>query len=97
MYIWRAASTNGDPLKKSCSGEVSISTAIMSWAALWETQYMPRPSLINLVRVRGIIAQGDCPIGSSPRYSTPLIAQMSPPCGLKRSNITHLPSGDQTG
>jgi hypothetical protein len=30
-------------------------------------------------------------------YSTPLIAQMSPPCGRKRSNITHLPSGDQTG
>jgi hypothetical protein len=37
------------------------------------------------------------PIGSPPRYSTPLIAQMSPPSGLKRSNITHLPSGDQTG
>ena len=31
-----------------------------------------------------------------PLYSTPLIAQMSPPCGRKRSNITHLPSGDQT-
>jgi hypothetical protein len=30
-------------------------------------------------------------------YSKPLIAQMSPPCGRKRSNITHLPSGDQTG
>jgi len=30
-------------------------------------------------------------------YSTPLIAQMSPPCGRKRSNMTHLPSGDQTG
>src|ERR1700757_3802781 len=36
-------------------------------------------------------------IGSPPRYSTPLIAQMSPPCGRKRSNITHFPSGDQTG
>lgn len=30
-------------------------------------------------------------------YSTPLIVQMSPPCGRKRSNITHSPSGDQTG
>ena len=30
-------------------------------------------------------------------HSTPLITQMSPPCGRKRSNITHLPSGDQTG
>ena len=36
-------------------------------------------------------------IGSPPRYSTPLIAQMSPPWGRKWSNITHLPSGDQTG
>ena len=30
-------------------------------------------------------------------YSTPLRAQMSPPSVLKRSNRTHLPSGDHTG
>jgi hypothetical protein len=29
--------------------------------------------------------------------TTPLKAQRSPPCGLKRSNNTHFPSGDHTG
>jgi hypothetical protein len=35
--------------------------------------------------------------GQASSHSTPLIAQMSPPCGLKRSNSTHFPSGDHTG
>jgi len=42
-------------------------------------------------------AQGRHWKACSEAYSTPLMAQMSPPCGWKRSNITHFPSGDQTG
>jgi hypothetical protein len=34
---------------------------------------------------------------SNQPYSIFSIAQMSPPCGRKRSKSTHFPSGDQTG
>ena len=44
-----------------------------------------------------VLGFGLLEVGKPQGHSTPLIAQMSPPCGRKRSNITHLPSGDQTG